>query len=569
MKILRDLKDYPGQLTGVEKIKYNSNYLRGTINESLVDEITGSISEEDAQVSKFHGIYQQTDRALTKERKRQKLEPYFMFMVRVRVPGGIVSSSQWLEMDRLSDLYGNNTLKLTTRQAFQFHGILKRNLKKQIQIINESLLDTIAACGDVNRNVMCSPNPNQSGIHGEVDRIAKEVSKHLTPATKAYHELWLENKLVAGGAVTENEEPLYGKFYLPRKFKIAFAIPPYNDTDIFTNDIGLIAIEKNGRLAGFNIAVGGGLGNTFGEQQTYPRLGDNIGFCEPDQVIHLIEKIVEIQRDHGDRENRKVARMKYTIDRKGLDWFKKEIEQKSGVALKPPRPYEFRHNSDNYRWAEDREGRWHYTVFVENGRVTDTGVVRMKSFLQEAARMDISDFRLTGNQNVILGNILPSDKGKLERLMKKYRVDKTELSGLRLNSLACVALNSCPLAFAEAETYLPSLIDKIDEITRKLGIHQDHITIRMTGCPNGCARPYNAEIAFVGRAPGIYNLYLGGNREGTRLNRLYKEMLKEEEILTELEKILGDYATNNANSHAFGDFVWEKNYVNPDIPLNI
>ncbi len=492
-----------------------------------------------------------------------------MFMVRVRVPGGISTADQWLEMDKLADKFGNGTLKITTRQAYQFHGILKRNLKQHIRHINEALLDTIAACGDVNRNVMCSPNPNQSRIQPEVDALARKVSQHLTPSTRAYHEIWLEDKLVAGGPPVSGEEPIYGKLYLPRKFKIAFTIPPFNDTDVFTNDVGLIAIEEKGILAGFNIAIGGGMGNTIGDHDTYPKLGEVLGFCTPEQVIEVIEQIVTIQRDFGNRENRKTARLKYTVDRLGLDWFKKEIESRSGINFEKERSYVFLNNSDKFGWTEDVNGNWFYTLFVENGRVRDQEDKQMKKCLAEIARLQISDFRLTGNQNLIFGNISPQNKESLQLVLDRYGISNKNASPIRLSSLACVAMDTCPLANAEAETYLPSLIDKIDELTRKYGISQQEISIRMTGCPNGCSRPYNAEIAFVGRAPGIYNMYLGGNQEGSRLNRLYKEMLKEEDILAELGSLFGDYSSNNVNNLDFGDFLWENAYVSQDIPLTL
>ena len=537
--------------------------------ESLIDEITGSFAEDDTQVSKFHGIYQQTDLSLTSERKKQKLEPYYMFMVRVRVPGGISSANQWIEMDRLADQYGNNTLKITTRQAYQFHGILKRDLKKHIRKINEALLDTVAACGDVNRNVMCSPNPNQARSHTEVDALARQVSQFLTPSTRAYHEIWLEDKLIAGGPPHLREEPIYGKLYLPRKFKIAFALPPFNDTDIFTNDVGLIAIEERGVLTGFNVAIGGGMGNTFGDIDTYPKLGEILGFCTPEQVVAVIENVVKIQRDFGNRENRKIARLKYTVDRLGLDWFRKEIESRSGITFEKQRSYEFVHNGDQYGWNEDVNGNWYYTLFVENGRVLDKDKLQMKKCLAEIARLQVSDFRLTGNQNLIFGNVTTKNKQSLQSVLDRYGISNENITALRLNSLACVAMNTCPLAFSEAETYLPKLIDRIDELTNQHGISKEAISIRMTGCPNCCARPYNAEIAFVGRAPGVYNLYLGGNRDGSRLNRLYKEMLKEDDILKELGAIFADFAGNNTKQLGFGDFVWEKAYVNRDIPLTL
>lgn len=550
------------KLSPVEGIKTRSNYLRGTICESLIDEITGSMAPDDTQLIKFHGIYQQTARELEAERKKQKLEPLYSFMIRVRLAGGISTPLQWLEMDRLSDTYANGTLKLTTRQAFQFHGVFKKVLKQHIKEINDSLLDTIAACGDVNRNVMCSPNPERSELHAAAYEFSKQIHEHLTPATTAYHEIWLEKQLVAGGEESEDNEPIYGKTYLPRKFKIAIAIPPDNDTDVFTNDIGLIAIgDKNG-LIGFNIAVGGGMGTTFGDDRTHPRLADVIGYYKKEDTLKIVEEIVKIQRDFGNREDRKISRFKYTIERHGLDWFKSELEMRSGIKALEAKPFQFTTTTDRYGWVQAANHTWHYTLFVENGRVKDTEKVKMKTALREIARIHQGDFRLTGNQNVIIGNVPTSEKKKITTLLRKYQVDsENNFSPLRLSSLACVALNTCTLAHAEAETYLPSLIDKMETLLEKHKLEKQSISLRMTGCPNGCARPYNSEIGLVGRAPGIYNLYLGGSHLGKRLNVLYKEMLKEEDILKELDSLFGQYSLERQSQEAFGDFVIRRGIV--------
>ncbi len=550
-------------LSPVEGIKETSNYLRGTIKEGLINEITGSLDPDDTQLTKFHGIYQQTARELDSERKHQKLEPLYSFMIRVRVPGGISTAQQWLEMDRLADTYANNTIKLTTRQAFQFHGVLKRNLKKHIAEINSSLLDTIAACGDVNRNVMCSPNPELSELHEEVYNFSIKISESLLPKTTAYHEIWLDKYLVAGGDSSKDFEPIYGKTYLPRKFKIAIAVPPDNDTDIFTNDIGLVAIsDKNNSLLGFNFIVGGGMGNTLGDSSTFPRLGDEIGFYKIDDVLQVIEEIVKIQRDFGNREERKNARLKYTIASRGIEWFISELNDRTGITAEKSRAYKFTHNSDRYGWVKGVNNLWNYTLFVENGRVKDTKDITMKKALKEIALFHTGDFRLTGNQNLIIGNIEAENKENIEKILTKHKVDvKNNFSPIRLSSLACVALNTCTLAHAQAETYLPTLLDKIEVLLDKYKLSKQAITIRMTGCPNGCARPYNAEIGLVGRAPGIYNLYLGGNFIGTRVNILYKEMLKEDEILSELEALFESYSKNRKENEFFGDYVIRSGYV--------
>ena len=558
------MSDITQPLSEVEIIKENSDYLRGTIKESLKNEITGAIAPADTNLIKFHGSYQQFDRDLESERKHQKLEPLYSFMIRVRLPGGIASSKQWLSIDKLADEYGSGTIKLTTRQAFQLHGIFKSKLKTTIQEINLSLLDTIAACGDVNRNVMCNPNPNQSLLQAEAYAFARKISDHLTPQTKAYHEIWLDKELIAGGAI--DVEPIYGKTYLPRKFKIAIAIPPHNDSDIFANDLGLIAIEENGKLAGFNIAIGGGMGMTFGNPETYPRLANVIGYCSKDQVVDVSEKIVLVQRDFGNRFDRKNARLKYTLDRLGVDKFIQELNVRLGYELKPAKPYHFISNGDTYGWEKGFDGKWHLTLFVEGGRVRDTEQFQLKTVLKKIAEIHDGDFRLTGNQNLIIANISVENKKSVEKILNEYSAgyDK-KLTGLRLNSLACVALNTCSLAFAEAERYLPSLIDKLDEIVIANGIEQEPIIVRMTGCPNGCARPYLGEIGFVGKAPGKYNLYLGAGFTGDRLNKLYKENIDEKEIIETLQPILEDFAKNRNKSERFGDFVIRKNYVKATI----
>jgi sulfite reductase (NADPH) hemoprotein beta-component len=573
------------KVSEVEIIKDKSRYLRGTLVESLNNEITGAVAADDTQLIKFHGSYQQTDRDIDSERKRQKLEPLYSFMIRVRVPGGICTPQQWLNMSDLADKYGNGGLKLTTRQAFQLHGILKRDLQKTIKGFNEVLLDSIAGCGDVNRNVMMNPNPYETPAHEEVYEHAKQISAHLTPKTSAYYEIWLENqeadtsekvdadsevgKIVAKAndlltrTTANDNEPIYGKHYLPRKFKIALAIPPYNDVDIFANDIGLAAIIEDGVLRGYNIAIGGGFGMTFGMLDTYPRLADMIGFCDKDQVVDVCEKVMTVQRDWGNRENRKFSRLKYTIDKVGLDVFKAEVENRLGFKLQPTKPYKFESNGDAYGWSTNHNGNMNLTLFVEGGRVKDTPQYKLKTALHKVAMLGVGDFRLTGNQNLMICNIPASKKAKVQDILSEYGVmrETYKHTALRLSSMACVALNTCTLAFAEAERYLPQLIDKLDTLVRVNGLDNKEIVIRMTGCPNGCGRPYLGEIGLIGRAVGRYNLYLGASHSGERLNKLYKEMLNEEEIIAELKPIIEDYAKNRASGEHFGDFTIRKNYV--------
>jgi sulfite reductase (NADPH) hemoprotein beta-component len=549
------MADFTNNLSAVEKIKENSNYLRGTLKESLLDETTGAIFSDDQQLIKLHGTYLQSDRELESERKKQKLEPLYSFMIRVRLPAGVINASQWLSIDQLADKYGTKTIKLTTRQSIELHGVLKRNLKTTIGKINETLLDTIAACGDVNRNVMSSANPSLSKIHKELHDVAKEISRHFTPKTSAYHEIWLDKELVAGGA--PDEEPIYGKTYLPRKFKIAIALPPVNDTDIYANDIALSAIVEKGDLQGFNVAVGGGMGMTFGETKTYPRLATSIGYFAKEKILDVIEKIVIIQRDKGNRSDRKVARLKYTIDRLGLENFVEELHNSLGYKLDSARKCTFTRNGDEYGWKKGEDNQWHNTLFIEGGRVKDS----TKQAFKEIAQKFGTDFILTGNQNIVITKVELKDKIEIDKILKLNGLDIDNKTGLRLNSLSCVALNLCPMAFSEAERYLPELIDRIDKIIIANGLEKDEITIRMTGCPNGCGRPYLGEIGFVGRAPGRYNMYLGAGFAGDRLNYLYKEMLNEEQILSELSKIIPRYVLQRHKNEHFGDFAVRMGYV--------
>ena len=556
------------KLSADEYIKEKSNYLRGTIKESLENPLTGALDPDDLKLIKYHGSYQQWDRDLDSERKRQKLEPLYQFMLRVRVPGGITQPEQWLVLDELADRYGNGTMKLTTRQSFQFHGILKRSLKPTIKAVNEILLSTIATCGDVNRNVMCNPNPYQTKIHEEVYGISAQISEYFKPKTTAYYELWLDQEKVAG---TPDSEPLYHETYLPRKFKIAIAIPPRNDIDVFANDLGLIAIEENSELQGFNVCVGGGLGSTFGEKGTYARLADVIGFVPKEKVIEVAETIIAIQRDYGNRVDRKNARMKYTIDKRGLEWFVEELNTRLGWKIASPRSFKFDTNGDEFGWLKGTNGRWFYTLFVENGRVKDEKGYTLKKALREVAEVLKGDMRLTGNQNLIIGNVAGEDKEAIEAIFTKHGVlNHPKLSGLRKNSMACVALNTCGLAFAESERYLPSLIDKLEVLLQKNGLENDAINIRMTGCPNGCGRSPLGEIGLVGRAIGRYNLYLGASHNGDRLNTLYKEMLAEEEILETMEPLFAAFAQEREKGEHFGNFVIRKGIVEAtDRPVQI
>ena len=549
----------PKPLSKVEDIKEASNYLRGTLAASLEDRSTGAISDDDTTVSKFHGIYQQDHRDQRNERKKAGLEKSFIFMIRVRVPGGVCTPEQWLKIDALADQYGSHTLKLTTRQAFQLHFITKDVLKTTMQGINDAVMDCIAACGDVNRNVMANPNPYQSALHGPVLDDARAVSTHLTPRTRAYHEVWLDGEKVSDD---EEEEPIYGKTYLPRKFKTGFAVPPSNDVDIYTQDLGFIAVGEDGKLLGYNLSVGGGLGMSHGDTKTYPRLANVIGYLPREKVVEVAEKVLTVQRDFGDRTNRKHARLKYTIEDRGVDWFKSELESRLGWKLGETRPFEFTSSGDRYGWTKGTDGNWHYGLFIQNGRLRDTEDLPAKSGLREIAKIHTGDFRLTANQNLVIGGVTEEQKPRIEALLKQYKLDIPErITGLRLNSMACVALPTCGLALAESERYLPQLVSELDQVIEECGLRETEIVIRMTGCPNGCARPYLGEIGFVGRAPGKYNIYLGAAFDGARLNKLYKPSVKSEDIVNELAPIIRRYATERQEGEHFGDFTIRAGYV--------
>jgi len=547
-------------LSDVERIKKQSRHLRGTLEQSLANTITGALTEDDTQLSKFHGIYQQDDRDVRNERKRQRLEPAYGFMIRARVPGGLVTPGQWLNLDRIATEFANDTIRLTTRQAIQFHGVIKTNLKQTIAKINGQMMDTLAACGDVNRNVMAPPLPPLSAVHQQVQAHAESLTKHLTPSTRAYHEIWLDGEKLT--ASDTESEPIYGDTYLPRKFKTAFVVPPQNDVDVFSQDLGFIAIVEAGKLAGFNVTVGGGMGMSHGETATYPRLADELGFCTPDQVNKVAEAVVTTQRDYGDRENRKHARLKYTIDDRGLDWFRGEVERRLSASLDPARPYVFSANGDVYSWQKDDSGRWHYTLFVQNGRIANFGERRLKRGLQAIAEIHEGDFRLTPNQNIIICNIASTRKAAIEALLQAYGIENSaQATPLRRHSMACVAFPTCSLAMAESERYLPSLVDKLDVLLSEHGLADEPITIRMTGCPNGCARPYIAEIGLVGKGPGRYNLYLGAGFAGDRLGCLYRDNADESEILDALAPLFDRYACDRNDDERFGDFLVRKQLV--------
>jgi sulfite reductase (NADPH) hemoprotein beta-component len=551
-----DLSRPLSELHPNEQLKFDSRYLRGTLQQGLADAITGAISDDDNQLTKFFGIYQQDDREVRDERRRARLEPLYQFMVRVRLPGGLCTTDQWLALDALARDSANGSLRLTTRQTFQFHGVLKRNLKRHVQGIYATGLDTIAACGDDNRNVICTANPLFSAAHREAGETARRIGAHLLPRTGAYREILLEQPAADGSDPAAEEEPLYGRTYLPRKFKIAIAVPPQNDIDVYAHDLGLIAIVQDGRIVGYNVLVGGGMGMTHKIAATFPRLGDIAGFCAVEDVIEVAEHTMCIQRDYGDRHDRSHARFKYTIEDRGVEWFREELARRMGKPLSEARPFHLDSSGDHYGWQQGSDGRWHYTLFIENGRVADTDQHTLMSGLREIARTFPGAFALTTNQNLTITGIAESERARLESVLHQHRIANDDHhTGLRRQSMACVAFPTCGLAMAESERYLPTLIDKLDANLRQAGLAQQSISIRMTGCPNGCARPYLAEIALVGKAPGKYNLYLGASANGDRLNALHRENIGEQQILDTLQPLFQRYAAERQPNEDFGDFV--------------
>lgn len=553
------------ELSHLEQIKAASRFLRGGIVEGLADSVTGAIADDDTKLLKFHGSYQQDDRDLREERRRQKLEPAYAFMLRARLPSGVVTPAQWLVFDRIARDYASGSLRITTRQTFQWHGIIKRKLKPTIAAIHDALATTIASCGDVVRNVVSTANPIESSAHAEAYAWATRLSAELEPKTRAYHEIWLDGERLDGEEATAAEqEPLYGATYLPRKFKIGLAIPPLNDIDVFAQDLGLIAIVEHGVLQGFNIAIGGGMGASHGDASTYPRLASVIGFATPEQLFGVAEAVIGVQRDWGDRVERKHARLKYTLDHRGLDAFKAELESRLGYALAPARDHRFEHNGDRYGWVEGHDGHWHLTLHIESGRLADVGERRWLSGLRELAQVHVGDFRLTCNQNVIVANVAAHERPRIDAIVREYGLDVYEKqSGIRRHAIACVALPTCGLAMAESERYLPALLPKLEALLASYGLADAPILLRLSGCPNGCSRPYLGEIALVGRGPGRYDLRLGADFIGQRLNQVHRENVDETTILDTLAPLFARYAAERGEGEGFGDFLLRAGILTP------
>ncbi|MGL6262324.1 assimilatory sulfite reductase (NADPH) hemoprotein subunit [Vibrio sp. WXL103] len=542
-----------GPLSDNERLKSESNFLRGTIENDLADRITGGFSADNFQLIRFHGMYQQDDRDIRNERTKQKLEPLHNVMLRARMPGGVITPKQWLAIDEFATdhtLYGS--IRLTTRQTFQFHGVLKPNIKLMHQTLNSIGIDSIATAGDVNRNVLCTSNPVESQLHQEAYQWATKISEHLLPKTRAYAEIWLDGEKLE----TTDEEPILGSTYLPRKFKTTVVIPPLNDVDVHANDLNFVAIAEKGKLVGFNVLVGGGLAMTHGDTSTYPRKADDFGFVALDKTLEVAAAVVTTQRDWGNRSNRKNAKTKYTLDRVGIDVFKAEVEKRAGIQFESSRPYEFTERGDRIGWVEGIDGKYHLTLFIENGRLLDYPGKPLKSGVAEIAKIHKGDLRMTANQNLVIAGVAKSNKAKIEKIAIEHGLMDETVSEQRKNSMACVAFPTCPLAMAEAERFLPDFVTQIEEILTSHGLNkEDNIILRVTGCPNGCGRAMLAEIGLVGKAPGRYNLHLGGNRAGTRVPKMYKENITDKQILQEIDSLVARWAVERQTGEAFGDFV--------------
>jgi sulfite reductase (NADPH) hemoprotein beta-component len=540
-----------GKLVDAERLKKQSNYLRGTILDDLDDGLTGGFTGDNFLLIRFHGMYQQDDRDIRAERVAQKLEPRHAMMLRCRLPGGIITPTQWLAIDKFATdktIYGS--IRLTNRQTFQFHGILKKNVKPTHQMLHEVGLDALATANDVNRNVLCTSNPVESELHQEAYEWAKKLSEHLLPQTRAYAEIWWDKEKVA----TTDKEPILGETYLPRKFKTTVVVPPHNDVDLHANDLNFIAIAEQGKLIGFNLLVGGGLSIDHGNKATYARTASEFGFLPVEKILDVAAAVVTTQRDWGNRTDRKNAKTKYTLERVGVETFKAEVEKRAGLTFEPIRPYAFTSRGDRVGWVKGIDEKWHLTLFIENGRLLDYPGRPLKRGIAEIAKIHQGDFRLTANQNLIVAGVPEKQKAQIEAIAREHGLMEA-VTPQRENSMACVAFPTCPLAMAEAERFLPSFVTKVEEIMHKHDVGEEHIVLRVTGCPNGCGRALLAELGLVGKAPGRYNLHIGGNREGTRIPRMYRENINEGEILASIDELVARWATERLANEGFGDFV--------------
>lgn len=545
------------KLSPVESIKEESQFLKGTISEEIADS-TDHFNASNIQLLKFHGTYQQDDRDSRAERKKAGLGKAFSMMVRLRIPGGRISSDQFLSMLDLCEEMGNSTMKITTRQTIQLHGVVKDHLRPTIHRINEIALSTLAACGDVNRNIMCCPAKRVGNVHAELERLTDELTEAMAPKTSAYHEIWVTDpetgeKTLEGGG--QEVEPLYGPTYLPRKFKMGIALPEDNCIDVYTQDIGLLAVVRDDQITGYNVLVGGGMGTTPAKKTTYPALAKRMAFAKPDQVVGVCQAILKVQRDNGNREDRKVARMKYLVDKWGVEKFRAEVEKYFGHALEDCTEDDVSGVDDHMGWQPQGDGKWSYGLNIENGRLYDNDNLQLKGALRSVCREFQTEIRMTGHQSVIFTDIDEGDKEKLIGLIKQHHVPTTEeTSTVRRWSMSCVALPTCGLAITESERRLPGIIDALEQPLAKLGLDKERFTIRMTGCPNGCARPYNADMALVGKAKDRYTFYVGGGWLGNRLGYVYKDLVPDDVVVDEMIGVFAAYKANRLDGESLGEF---------------
>lgn len=544
------------KLSPLESIKEESNFLKGTIDEEIAADVD-HFDKSNLQLLKFHGTYQQDNRDDRLTAKKTGKGKAYSMMVRLRIPGGRISSDQMLSMLDLCEELGNSTMKITTRQTIQLHGIVKDDLRPTINRINEMALSTLAACGDVNRNIMCCPAKRNDGIHAAMEQLTDDLTAALAPQTSAYHELWITDpetgqKTQGGGGQVE---PLYGPTYLPRKFKIGIALPEDNCIDIYTQDIGFLAVVSDGKIIGYNVLAGGGMGRTPSAKKTFPALAKRMAFCKPEQAVGVAQAILKVQRDNGNRTDRKVARMKYLIADWGIEKFRTEVEKYFGEPLPDCTADDVHGFDDHMGWQDQGDGKWSYGLNIENGRLYDSKAIQLKAALRVICRDFKTEIRMTGHQSVIFTDIDESDKEKLIGMITQHGAPTTEeTSTVRRWSMSCVALPTCGLAITESERRLPSIIDGLEQPLAKLGLDKERFTIRMTGCPNGCARPYNADLALVGKAKDKYTLFAGGGWLGNRLAYIYKDFVTDETVVDEIVTIFAAFKANREGEESLGEF---------------
>jgi len=561
------MSDEP-KLSPVEVFKIQSNYLRGDIGPELRDG-NDFFGKSSIQLLKHHGLYQQDDRdaraAGRTEGNKGKAIKAYSFMVRTKIPGGKLTSDQLLAELDLCEEVGNTTLRITSRQGLQLHGVLKHDLWKTIHRINEIQLSTLAACGDVERNVMCCPAPLHDHVRAQLQTLAEEIAAHLCPRSRAYHELWItdpdtgEETLEGGGSNGHEVEPIYGPTYLPRKFKTAVGLASDNCVDLYANDLGLMAVVEENRIIGYNVLVGGGMGVTPSAEKTFPAVAKRMAFIKPEQAIDVATAIIKVQRDFGNRADRKVARLKYLIHNWGLPKFKAKVEEYYGQPLDDPHPDDVHGFDDHIGWHEQGDGKVFYGLNVENGRIHDEAGLMLKTALRVICTTLKPGIRLTSHQSILFTDLDPADQPTLENILREHGVKlHNEISNARRWSMACVAWPTCGLSITESERALPGLIDQLEVELARLGLSQETFTLRMTGCPNGCARPYNCDIGLVGKAAGRYTLFLGGRLLGDRLNFIYKDMVPAAEIVPSIVPVLVYFKQSREQGETLGDFCHRK-----------